>query len=332
MPAGLPAMPPMFSNARIGPGPNDPSAIDARLTAELSDRAHSSYRLGRGGRAPRDRTFGRPQHYRGPRRPLEPSFAVNKPLIVRAHAQPDPRTHVSCGAGGGWLSPRAARKLALSPSTALDHIRQLEADLWHPCSCVRERGKVQPTAHGAQHSSRWRGRWWPLQNALTEVDHQGASAGRRIQQRRDLQPSSRCLLHSGRSTALSLEPWIGPNRQPSPEKAVRVGLSDVAVMEWWDGRPGFDAMTWRQEPLKVIVAPDHHWAGRRTIAASELVDCRDTQMGDRVRHRHDPAQRARTPSAKSRTYNDRRLRQHRGREARRSRRPRHIDRARGVRG
>ena len=49
------------------------------------------------------------------------------------------------------------------------------------------------------------------------------------------------------------------------------GNADVALMEWWDDRHGFSAQTWRKEPLVVIVAPDHPWAKRRMIEASELV-------------------------------------------------------------
>lgn len=45
---------------------------------------------------------------------------------------------------------------------------------------------------------------------------------------------------------------------------------DVAVMEWWDGRPGFDAHLWRQEGLVVIVPPGHPWVGQRSIALHAL--------------------------------------------------------------
>ena len=66
----------------------------------------------------------------------------------------------------------------------------------------------------------------------------------------------------------SLDLWIGPN----PDVADRLanGTADVAAMEWWSDRPGFRGNTWRREPLVVIVAPDHPWAARQTIKASEL--------------------------------------------------------------
>ncbi|HQT26843.1 MAG TPA: LysR family transcriptional regulator, partial [Burkholderiales bacterium] len=40
---------------------------------------------------------------------------------------------------------------------------------------------------------------------------------------------------------------------------------DVAIMEWWDGRPGFASAPWRREDLVMIVPPDHPWSGMDTI-------------------------------------------------------------------
>lgn len=40
---------------------------------------------------------------------------------------------------------------------------------------------------------------------------------------------------------------------------------DVAVMEWWDQRPGFSATVWHREELVLIVPPEHAWAGRTSI-------------------------------------------------------------------
>lgn len=45
---------------------------------------------------------------------------------------------------------------------------------------------------------------------------------------------------------------------------------DVAIMEWWDPRPGFTATVWHREELQVIVPPDHHWAGRTSIPRNWL--------------------------------------------------------------
>ncbi len=67
---------------------------------------------------------------------------------------------------------------------------------------------------------------------------------------------------------IGLVPWIGPN----PEVAARLddGELDLGLMEWWDGRPGFQARSWRREPIVVIVPPDHPWAERPAIAPADL--------------------------------------------------------------
>jgi DNA-binding transcriptional LysR family regulator len=60
----------------------------------------------------------------------------------------------------------------------------------------------------------------------------------------------------------------------NPETAARLdsGEVDVAVMEWWDGRPGFTAMPWRREPMVVIVSSRHPWAQRRLVTKALLLD------------------------------------------------------------
>ncbi|CAN5386122.1 LysR family transcriptional regulator [soil metagenome] len=40
---------------------------------------------------------------------------------------------------------------------------------------------------------------------------------------------------------------------------------DVAVMEWWDQRPGFIAEIWRSEELVLIVPGNHRWAELQSI-------------------------------------------------------------------
>ena len=177
------------------------------------------------------------------------------------------RTFLAVIEDGGFRP--AARKLSLSPSTAIEHIRQLEADLSAPL-LVRLRGQVAPTTQGAVFE--------PLARALVSTAERAheliTQAPLRIAASSNvgiysLQPS---IANFSRVYGSSIEPWIGSN--PAVAERLSRGLADVAVMEWWDGRPGFEATLWRREPLKVIVAGDHPWARRRSIAASELVGTR----------------------------------------------------------
>ncbi|MQA88267.1 MAG: LysR family transcriptional regulator [Streptosporangiales bacterium] len=48
------------------------------------------------------------------------------------------------------------------------------------------------------------------------------------------------------------------------------GGIDVALMEWWDDRPGFEAVGWREEEVVVIAGPEHPWRTRRTVTPGEL--------------------------------------------------------------
>jgi DNA-binding transcriptional LysR family regulator len=48
------------------------------------------------------------------------------------------------------------------------------------------------------------------------------------------------------------------------------GAIDVALTEWWDRRPGYEATPWRDEPLVVIVGPDHPWRNRTAVTVDDL--------------------------------------------------------------
>ena len=48
------------------------------------------------------------------------------------------------------------------------------------------------------------------------------------------------------------------------------GEVDVGLMEWWQPRAGFQSKLWRQEPLALIVPPDHSYAHRDKISKHEL--------------------------------------------------------------
>ena len=45
---------------------------------------------------------------------------------------------------------------------------------------------------------------------------------------------------------------------------------DIAIMEWWDQREGFDASLWRSEELVVIVPTEHPWAQLGSIPVDWL--------------------------------------------------------------
>ncbi|HET7888956.1 MAG TPA: LysR family transcriptional regulator [Bradyrhizobium sp.] len=159
----------------------------------------------------------------------------------------------------------AARDLKLSPSTVVEHIKQLEQDLAAPL-LVRRNGVVEPTSHGAAFA--------PLARAMLDTAERSrsiiAQASLRIAASSNI---GTYLLQSilaafQASDPLSIDLWIGAN--PDVAERLTNGRADVALMEWWGDRPGFSPYSWRKEPLVVIVAPDHPWATRTSVGVTEL--------------------------------------------------------------
>ncbi|TDB87921.1 LysR family transcriptional regulator [Actinomadura sp. KC216] len=70
--------------------------------------------------------------------------------------------------------------------------------------------------------------------------------------------------HAGFETRLV----IGANAA-MPDRLAAGGI-DIALMEWWDHRPGFQAERWRTEEVVVIVGADHPWRSRSAVAVGEL--------------------------------------------------------------
>jgi DNA-binding transcriptional LysR family regulator len=166
----------------------------------------------------------------------------------------------------------AARTLGLAASTVVEHIDQLEAELTTRL-LVRDRGKVHPTARGEM--------LVPLARALIDT----ATRARDLLKKAPLRVAAASnvgvymlqprIASFMAAAGIAVEPWIGPN----PEVAERLqnGRADVAVMEWWDCRAGFDSLAWRREPMVVIVPPAHAWAARRHVQPCELLE--ETLLG-----------------------------------------------------
>jgi DNA-binding transcriptional LysR family regulator len=185
--------------------------------------------------------------------------AVATPMLNLTHA----RTFLSVLEHRGFR--RAARSLGLSSSTIVDHIDRLEVDLGARL-LVRQRGKVQPTPDGA--------RLAPLARALVET----AARARELLSGSTLRVAAASnvgvfllpppIASFAVASGVAVEPWIGTN--PEVLQRLQDGMADVAAVEWWDDRPGFEATVWRRERLLVIVAPDHPWAARGSVTPAEL--------------------------------------------------------------
>lgn len=71
-----------------------------------------------------------------------------------------------------------------------------------------------------------------------------------------------------------LEPGIELRLGSNPETLARLeaGEVDLAVTEWWDGRPGYQAIAWREERMIGIVLPGHRFARRRAAPLARFLD------------------------------------------------------------
>jgi DNA-binding transcriptional LysR family regulator len=177
------------------------------------------------------------------------------------------RSYLAVVDGRGFRA--AARGLNLSPSTIVDHIKQLEADFAAPL-VVRKRGGTVPTPQGEA--------FLPLARALLAT----AERAREVVAGFPLRIAAASnvgtyLLHSTlasfrEASAYPTELWIGGN--PTVSERLDTRRADVGLMEWWDDRPGFRAHIWRHEPLVVIVGPQHPWATRTQIDAHDLIGVR----------------------------------------------------------
>jgi DNA-binding transcriptional LysR family regulator len=159
----------------------------------------------------------------------------------------------------------AARDLKLSPSTVIEHIKQLEEDLAAPL-LKRRRGVMEPTSQGAA--------FVPLARAMLDTAARSriviAQTALRIAASSNIGTYLlQSMLAAFQATdPLTLDLWIGPNHDVA--ERLTNGTADVALTEWWTDRPGFCEQSWRRESLVVIVAPDHPWAVRSTIDADDL--------------------------------------------------------------
>lgn len=180
------------------------------------------------------------------------------------------RTFISVVDNGGIRA--AAKALSISPSSVVDHLNQLETELGAGL-VTRGHGSAKLTRQGEQFLPYALSLVGTAQRAkeliLSPVVRVAAASNVGIYLFQEPLAAAR------RESGVDTELWIGPNLAVA--ERIMVGCSDIAVMEWWDGRDGFRAIAWRQEPLVVIVSPEHPWAQRCMISAQELAE--ETLLG-----------------------------------------------------
>ncbi len=191
---------------------------------------------------------------------------------------------VETGSFGG-----AARMLGLSQSTVSQHLKRLETQL-----AVRliERARTgsMPTAAA--------NRFLPLAQSLLRVD------------RRARETASHATLSLGACSNLGVyivpellrdfcaaggsPPALAIGDNPCVAAWLQAAEIDVALMEWWDGRPGFRSEIWRSEPVVAIAPAGHPWTTLDAVPLDELTTARlvggepATGTGRLIREHLDP--------------------------------------------
>lgn len=166
---------------------------------------------------------------------------------------------------GNFRAAAAARNI--TQGAVSQHIKKLETQLGTALVLRSQRG-CSPTPEGqrllphAESLLRVNGR------ALASIRHTsvvvGASSNIGIYL---LQPYIKAFLEradEGCDVDLLIQ------RNPVVAEKLECGEIDVAVMEWWDHRPGCSAALWRREELLVIVPPEHVWADLSSIPPAML--------------------------------------------------------------
>jgi DNA-binding transcriptional LysR family regulator len=163
----------------------------------------------------------------------------------------------------------AAQRLGCSQPTVSQQLRKLEKSLGVSL-VVRDRSQSVPSKEGA--------RLLPLARSLLRAAARtkdvvaarrlaiGASSNIGIYL---LQPFvARYAIETGSQITLDLR--LSSN--PEIAACLSNGEIDLAVMEWWDNRPGFSARAWRRENLVLIVGPQHRWARKKSIQLAQLFE------------------------------------------------------------
>ena len=161
----------------------------------------------------------------------------------------------------------AAHRLGLTQPAITQHVRKLESELGVPL-IRRARTACEPTTNGVL--------FLPIARGLLRLAERARDAvrGARLVIGASnnigtyyLQPLIRSFTEAG--AAIEIDVVLGTN----PEIATKLegGEIDIALMEWWDDRPGFQSEVWRREPLVAIVPPTHPWARKKTITLTKLL-------------------------------------------------------------
>lgn len=176
------------------------------------------------------------------------------------------RSFVAVAEAGSFRG--AADALGLAQPTVSQHLRKLEEGLG---AALIERGhaRCSPTPRGRAAL--------PLARSLLRVSErfEAAARGGGVVIGASGNVADYCLPEALRAFEAETGGAVAwrVERAPNPEieARLRAGEIDLAVTEWPLAGPGLHAVPWREEPLAVILPPDHPLAGRARLTVDEVL-------------------------------------------------------------
>jgi DNA-binding transcriptional LysR family regulator len=163
----------------------------------------------------------------------------------------------------------AARRLGISQASVSQQVRKLERTAGAQL-VVRDRSGCRPAARTGEFI-----RYATAMLALSERASRAfrrplVSVGAASNIGVYLLPSLHRQFVEQFGDSAELSPTLGDNRAIAD--LLDTDAIDVALMEWWDNRSGFEARVWREEELVVIVGSNHTWTSRNAVELTELAE------------------------------------------------------------
>lgn len=157
----------------------------------------------------------------------------------------------------------AAETLGRSQPTISQQVARLEAELGVTL-LIRRRDRCAPTPDGTRFLPGARRALEAARQAVAAVRGRPLAIGAASNPGIYLLPA--CLARAPMPTVLRL----GSN----PETSARLlaGEVDIAFLEGWEDRPGYDVIRWREEEMVAIVPPRHRWASLPCLPAAALAE------------------------------------------------------------
>ena len=175
------------------------------------------------------------------------------------------RTFVTIVETGQFLE--AAERLRLAQPTVSQHMSRLEEVLGHALM-KRNRGGCELTAHGVRFLPYARSLLRLAERAQSTVDRNNLAVGTSSNIGIYMLPL--IVREFQKSDSFNGIPDIQIGNNLETIRKLEDSEVDIALMEWWDKRPGFVAKAWRREEVVVIVPQNHPWRRKKRIKKEDL--------------------------------------------------------------